>query len=73
VKAAEQAKVQAFAKETLMEDHHFKFKQDLKSEVTDCSYLANLNSPEWQEPRLYTLQQLRDTFYAMLHQSHLKV
>ena len=31
-----------------------------------------MESSAWQEPRMFTLQQLRNTFYALTHQSTFK-
>lgn len=58
----------------MYEDEHFKFLEatTLKFEKPTANYLDKMDSQVWQEPRMFTLQQLRNTFYALTHQSTFK-
>jgi hypothetical protein len=48
----------------------FKFKQSLgKCESVNCSFLGNLKTERFQEPRMFTMDQLRDIVYSCLNQS----
>lgn len=40
-----------------------------KSESQFSSYSANIESQEWQEPRMFTLKQVRNAVYSILNQS----
>lgn len=66
----EKAKALEKASETLLGPDHFKYPamalMDSQFECKDATYLNNMGSPAWQEPRMFTLQQLRDTFYAVM-------
>jgi len=59
------------AKDSLISAEHLKFPEvtSLKSyfEMPTASYLKNIDSEAWQEPRMFTLKQLRDTFFTILH------
>lgn len=38
-------------------------------EQKDASFLHNLKTERFQEPRMFTMNQIRNMFYAMLNQS----
>jgi hypothetical protein len=40
-------------------------------ETKDCSFAKNVDNDAWKMPRMWTLKQVRDTFFTMLIQSHL--
>ncbi len=60
-----------------MGDIYFKFPEffSMKQncEQPTATYLNNIYNGAWQEPRLFSLKQLRDVFYAITFQSKLKM
>ena len=38
-----------------------------KCEYPATGYLNNVDNVEWSEPRMFTLKQLRDTFWTFTH------
>ena len=48
-----------------------KFKDQF--ERNNCLFKDKIGSAKWQEPRMFSLQQLRNSFQSMLHQSSVKM
>ena len=57
---------------------HFKFEKEIKDlkacmeSNQEATYINNIDTSAWNEPRMLTLKQVRETFFAMLLQSQMR-
>jgi hypothetical protein len=61
------------ALDSLMGEAHFKFEASARLqeefELKSAGHLQNMHSAAWKEPRMFSLKQLRDSFFALQQQS----
>lgn len=61
------------ALDSLMGEAHFKFEAAARLqeefELKSAGHLQLMHTAVWKEPRMFSLKQLRDSFFALQHQS----